>query len=156
MSSSNVSSMNDFLFILLLSFLAMLVLAIICMEDPTKKKKDIESKAEFIITMTWPDEDENDIDLFTEDPNGNIAFFSSREIGVLSLDRDDLGLTNDMVRLKDGTILYVKQNREVMSVRGIIPGEFVVNILLYQRKDNLEREIPVTIVIDKINPNDTL
>jgi hypothetical protein len=50
-----------------LFFLALLVM------NPEAKSGKIDSKAEFIVTMNWPDNHPDDIDLYVEDPLGNIA-----------------------------------------------------------------------------------
>jgi len=50
-----------------LFFLALLAIS------PEDKDGKIASKAEFIITMDWPDKHPDDLDLFVQDPIGNIA-----------------------------------------------------------------------------------
>ena len=57
--------------------------------SPDSKEGKIDSKAEFIITMDWPDNHPDDLDLFVQDPAGNIAWYRHREAGFLTLDRDD-------------------------------------------------------------------
>ena len=61
------------------------------------KEGKIDSKAEFIITMDWPDNHPDDLDLFVQDPAGNIAWYRHREAGFLTLDRDDRGGANDFI-----------------------------------------------------------
>jgi len=65
--------------------------------SPDSKEGKIESKAEFIITMDWPDNHPDDLDLFVQDPAGNIAWYRHREAGFLTLDRDDRGGANDFI-----------------------------------------------------------
>ena len=50
--------------------------------NPEATQGKIESKAEFIITMTWPDSHPDDIDLYAEDPVGNIVWYHLREVGL--------------------------------------------------------------------------
>src|SRR5579864_630732 len=52
------------------SFLFFLALLAVSQESKDGK---IDSKAEFIITMDWPDNHPDDLDLFVQDPAGNIA-----------------------------------------------------------------------------------
>src|SRR5438045_8748592 len=59
--------------------------------NPEAREGKIETKAEFIITMSWPDDHPDDIDLYTEDPLGNIVWYHVREAGVMVHDRGDRG-----------------------------------------------------------------
>ena len=68
-----------------LFFIALLVM------NPEAKQGKIDTKAEFIITMSWPDSHPDDIDLYVEDPLGNIVWYHEREAGFMVLDRDDRG-----------------------------------------------------------------
>ena len=74
-----------------LFFLALLAVS------PDSKEGKIDSKAEFIITMDWPDNHPDDLDLFVQDPVGNVAWYRRREAGFLTLDRDDRGGANDFI-----------------------------------------------------------
>src|SRR3954447_7533012 len=74
-----------------LFFLALLAM------NPEAKEGKIESKAEFLINMTWPDDHPVDLDLDAEDPLGNIVGYHAREAGFMVLDRDDRGSVNNTV-----------------------------------------------------------
>ena len=95
--------------------------------NPEAKEGKIETKAEFIITMTWPDEHPDDIDLYTEDPLGNIVWYHVRESGFLTLDRDDRGSANNSITV-DGRKVSSQFRQETVSVRGIVAGEYTVNV----------------------------
>ena len=136
---------------LLAIFICLFCLTFILMAKKIEKEKKVESKAEFLITITWPEESSNDVDTYVEDPIGNLVFFRSREKGLLHLDRDDLGTKNDTIILPDGTIYEVKENREIVTIRGIIPGEYTVNVHMYLHKDD-KKETLVTVKLEKINP----
>jgi len=58
-----------------LFFLALLAVS------PDAKDGKIDSKAEFMITLDWPDNHPDDLDLFVQDPAGNIAWYRHREAG---------------------------------------------------------------------------
>ena len=60
-----------------LFFIARLAIA------PDAKEGKIDSKAEFIVTMDWPDNHPDDLDLFVQDPAGNIAWYRHREAGFM-------------------------------------------------------------------------
>ena len=46
--------------------------------NPEAKSGKIDSKAEFIISIVWPDNHPDDIDLYVEDPVGNIVWYHER------------------------------------------------------------------------------
>ena len=78
----------DLLFNTLLCFAALFSLAFILI-NPSKKNKNVDAKAEFIITVIWPSEMDDDVDTYVEDPEGNLIAFNRREQGLMHLDRDD-------------------------------------------------------------------
>ena len=51
------------------------------------------------------------------------------------LDKDDLGFANDVVKYEDGTTKKVNINREVVTIRGIIPGEYIINAHYYSARE---------------------
>ena len=74
-----------------LLFIALLSIA----PDATGGKVD--TKAEFLITVSWPDNHPDDIDTFVQDPLGNMVWYRRREAGFMVLDRDDRGGANDFI-----------------------------------------------------------
>ena len=138
----------DLLFNVLIGFVFLFIVSFLLI-NPIAKRADIEVKAEFLITVFWPDNLEDDVDIYVEDPAGNLVWFKSREPGLMHLDRDDLGKRNDEVTTAAGTILF-PENREIVTLRGIVPGEYVVNVHCYFKVG--ADSVPVTIQIDKINP----
>ena len=138
----------DLLFNTLLCFAALFSLAFILI-NPSKKNKTVDAKAEFIITVIWPSEMDDDVDTYVEDPEGNLIAFNRREQGLMHLDRDDTGLSFDTISTSFGLVEY-KENREMVTIRGYVPGEYVVNVHMYTKRENAET--PVTIILEKINP----
>ena len=117
--------------------------------NPEAKEGKIESKAEFIITMTWPDDHPDDIDLYVEDPLGNIVWYHVREGGFLVLDRDDRGSANNTLTV-DGRKLTSPFRQETISIRGIVPGEYVVNVHYFLATRG--GPVPTVVKVEKINP----
>ena len=138
----------DLLFNTLLCFAALFCLAFILI-NPSKKNKTVEAKAEFMITIIWPADMDDDVDTYVEDPEGNLVAFNRREQGLMHLDRDDVGFSSDRIQTSFGIVEY-KENREIVSLRGIVPGEYVVNVHMYTKRE--DKETPVTILLEKINP----
>jgi hypothetical protein len=117
--------------------------------SPEAKDGKIDSKAEFIITMDWPDNHPDDLDLFVQDPIGNIAWYRHREAGFLVLDRDDRGGANDFI-LVNGRKLPSPIREEIVTVRGIVAGEYTVNVSHFQAVSG--QPVEATVKVQKLNP----
>ena len=141
------------LFNTLLCFAALFALSFVLI-NPSKKKNNVRMKAEFMITTTWPRDLDDDVDMYVEDPQGNLVAFMRREEGLMHLDRDDLGHRNDSIDTEWGVIEF-KDNRDIVTIRGTVPGEYVVNVHMYMKRSAVV-EVPVTIQLDKINPYSTV
>ena len=139
----------DLLFNTVLCFAALFALSFILI-NPSKQDKNVEVKAEFIITVTWPNDLNNDVDTYVEDPQGRLVAFMRREEGLMHLDRDDVGKFNDILSTPFGDVEY-NENREVVTLRGTIEGEYVVNVHMYMQRSE-QSPTPVRIQLDKINP----
>jgi hypothetical protein len=144
-----VDPFYDMLFNMLIAFVFCFIVALLAMNPKALKAGDIPSKAEFIINVSWPDLNPNDIDTWVEDPAGNLLWFRQRDAGLMHLDRDDRGMTNDVLTL-NGKEIVNPLNVEVATIRGIEPGEFTVNVNYYETKNG--EPVPVTVSIIKVNP----
>ena len=140
---------TDLLFNALLGFTYLFLIAILFM-NPVAKKGIVDPKAEYIITITWPNKSPDDIDAWVEDPNGNLIWFRNREAGLVHLDRDDRGQINDTITI-NGEEIQNPLNQEVVTIRGIVPGEFVINVHYYASET--QQPLPVTVSVSKINPS---
>ena len=117
--------------------------------SPDSKDGKIDSKAEFIITLDWPDNHPDDLDLFVQDPIGNIAWYRHREAGFLTLDRDDRGGANDFITV-NGRKIPSPIREEIVTVRGVVAGEYTVNISHFQATTG--QPVPATVKVQKLNP----
>ena len=124
----------DFLFILLLAFISMFILALILI-NPVTKKSEVERKAEFLITLEWDKESRDDVDIWVEDPLGKVVSFRNKTVDVMHLDKDDLGQLNDTIRFPDGSTQVIHLNREVVTLRGWVAGEYTINAHMYNKRD---------------------
>lgn len=139
---------TDLLFNALLGFVVMFILSFLLI-NPIARTGAVDPKAEFLITLSWPDGRRDDVDLYVLDPAGNLVWFRAREAGLMHLDRDDLGQRNDVVEI-GGEKIQNPLNQETVSIRGILPGEHVVNVHLYRAVE--ETPVPATIKVEKLNP----
>lgn len=141
---------TDLLFNVLVGFVFLFVIAFILI-NPIAKKSNIIVPAEYMIVLTWPDENDDDIDIWMRDPNGEIIGYQKKDNGVMHLDRDDIGSANDKMDI-DGQSVTIKLNREVVTLRGILPGEYNISIHYYRRNTQDDSRVPVTVEVSKINP----
>ena len=143
-------SFNDILFNALLGFVVLFVLALLLI-NPITKKADIPSKAEIMLTLEWDDESADDIDIWVQGPlMGAPISFQNKHSGSMHLDRDDLGRTSDVMMI-DGERIVIKINREVVTMRGIAPGDYYINIHVYN-KDRNSPPTKYTITLLDVNP----
>jgi hypothetical protein len=144
-----VDPFYDMLFNMLIAFVFCFIVALLAMNPKALKAGDIPAKAEYIINVSWPDMNPNDIDTWVQDPGGNLVWFRAREAGMMHLDRDDRGLANDTIVI-NGKQISNPLNQEVVTLRGIAAGEYTVNVHYYDSKDG--QPVEVTISVIKVNP----
>lgn len=150
--SSKIIS-TDLMSNMLLGFLALFVLAIVRM-NVQKAKQDEESlktEGEFVVVIRWPDDSNDDVDLHVMDPSHRIAYFASRDVGLMHLEHDDQGSTGDTVDTGTESVSVAK-NEERLILRGIVPGEYVVNVHMYGKRD--PRPTPVTAILYRLAGTD--
>jgi len=147
---SSHNTFKDFMFIMVCCIVLFFMIAIV---NQNKNNEGIRHKAEFVITMEWDKEDQNDIDLWLKDPKGNIIYYKDKEAPSMFLDRDDLGHQNDAIEV-GGVTKIIKINQEIISIRSFVPGRWIVAIHFYKRHDKKPpgTEIPVNIQMNKMNP----
>lgn len=139
---------TDILLNVLMGFSIMVFIAFSLIR-PEMLTGDVEVKADYLITTTWPDNHPDDIDTYVQDPGGNIVWYHNPEAGLLSLERDDRGNFKDVVVI-NGERITNPLNQETVTMRGIIAGEYVVNVHHYVA--NGVDPVPVTVKVERINP----
>ena len=143
-------SFNDVLFNALLGFVVLFVLALLLI-NPITKKSDIPAKAEIMIIVEWDDESSDDIDTWVKGPlMGAPISFQNKHSGMMHLDRDDLGRTSDTMII-DGEKIVIKVNREVVTMRGIVAGDYYINIHVYNKATGSE-VTKYTVTLLDVNP----
>jgi hypothetical protein len=132
-----------------LQVLAFLFFIALLAMRPAAETGRVVKRAEFIITMTWPDRHPDDVDLYVQDPAGKLVWYNQRDVGLMVLERDDRGDTNDFAVVQSRKIpLPVRE--ELVSIRGVMAGEYTVNIHLYQHLATAP--VPVSVKVEKLNP----
>ena len=152
-----VDPFYDMLFNMLIAFVFCFIVALLAMNPTKSKAGDVPAKAEYIITLSWPDLDPNDIDTWVRNPAGEVVWFRNREAGLMYLDRDDRGESNSSI-IVNGKRVVSPFRQEVVTIRGIVPGEYVVNAHYYESKEvdtsnpKSGQPVDVTLSVVKVNP----
>jgi len=163
--SSSAFSFIDMLFNLLIGFTFLFVVAFLFI-NPIAKKAELDPKAEYLIVMTWADGSSSDIDLWVKDHNGNIVSFRNRDIALMHLDRDDLGIANDVYSeiypnwsnsSKENERNELRLiNREVVSIRSKSERTYTVTVHFYANVLHLNNTPPppelITVELIRVNP----
>jgi len=148
MGRSGSDPFTDLLFNALLTFTFLFLISLLLINPPAKSGI-INPKAEFLITISWEDGNTNDIDTWVQGPQGAKVWYKQAQNGLMHLDRDDRGQTND-TQLVDGQEIVNPLNQEVVTIRGRPPGEFIVNVHYYKSDD--KQQVPVTVYVAEVNP----
>ena len=129
----------------------------------TTKVKDedagIKKDAQYIITMSWPNNINCDVDIWVRDPNKRVVSYQVKDVGVMHIERDDQGWVNDLMTYLKLEPSQQLNNSETWVLRGKLAGRFTVNIHLYSCAVNDKAvpmgqpmEVPVTLELTKLNP----
>lgn len=147
-TAAGTDPFTDLLFNVLLGFILLFFVAILFL-SPADETGKIDIDAQYVISVTWPDNSPDDIDTWVQDPKGNITWFKNRSSGLVHLDRDDRGMLNDTIELQGKTIAN-PLNQEIAAIRGQMPGEFIVNLHYYDTETF--NPVPVSVKVAKVNP----
>jgi len=148
----NSTAFLDLLFNLVLGFVLLFIFSFRLI-NPSLKKTDtnVKTKAEFMITVTWPDSSKDDVDTWVQDPTGRRLSYRNKDLPTAHLDRDDRGLYADTITLPDGRLIICPHNQELTTIRGIMSGEWILNIHMYAKRES--EPTPIEVRIDKLNPS---
>lgn len=140
---------TDILFNALLGFAVMVFIAFALIR-PDAKTGMVDTKAEMIVTVSWPDNNPDDVDTYVQEPNGNVVWYNAMQKGLVTLDRDDRGNYLDEMTV-NGELIQIPLNQETVTMRGVVPGEYVINV--YHFANPTEEPVPVTVKVEKVNPH---
>lgn len=165
------NTFTDLLFNILVGIVFLFILALLLI-NPIAKDATVKKNAEWIIEMSWPNDNDCDMDLWVRDPDGNVVSFKKKAAGMMHIERDDLGRTTDIFTDSSGNKFITDENREIWTLRGKMEGEYVVNIHAYTCRDDEDAvqlmdgtkitkhkevgdaiNVPVTVKIIRVNPS---
>jgi hypothetical protein len=127
---------RDVIMLALAGFVAMVILLLPHLNPPGEDARaDAEPPGNVIVEIRWPDEIDSDVDLWVAAPGDIPVGYSNKGGVIFNLLRDDLGKRADATGM----------NYEVSYSRGIVAGEYTVNVHLYRNTAGV-LPIPVTVV----------
>jgi hypothetical protein len=114
----------------------LLLIIVIMMKQPHNPEMDVTTQPPgmVIVEIRWPDDLNTDVDLWVRAPGDSPVGYSNRAGTIFNLLRDDLGLVRDTLSL----------NYENSYSRGAPPGEYIVNIHLY---NDIARAAPIDVIV---------
>lgn len=126
---------RDVITLALAGFVVCVILLLPHVNPPGAKTADnVEPPGNVIIEARWPDDLDSDVDLWVQGPGDVPVGYSNKGGALFNLLRDDLGKRGDATGL----------NYEVSYSRGIVAGEYTVNVHLYR---NPSRVVPVPVTV---------
>lgn len=135
---------RDVIMLALMGFVVIVVLLLPHI-NPSKfdENVDINPPGNVIVEIRWPDELDTDVDLWVQGP-GDVPVGYSNKGGVLfNLLRDDLGFSGDVTKI----------NYENSFSRGIVEGEYTINLHLYRNRSGVMPIEVIVVVSVKENPD---
>lgn len=115
---------NRWLAVPFIDFLLLLVGVTVLMAHPILSQQKSQSKpvADFALYVAWDLGRNTDVDVYVQGPDGKVAWFSRKDVGYMSIDRDDLG------RVRDSGPL----NQEIVAFRAPLDGSYLVSVHTYR------------------------
>jgi hypothetical protein len=135
---ANDTVFRDVIMLALAGFMTVviLMLAHINPKAAAQATQDVPPPGNVMIEANWPPDYDSDVDLWVQAPGDNPVGYSNKGGAVFNLLRDDLGHQLDISGL----------NYESSFSRGVIPGEYTVNLHLYRNRAR-NSTVPVTVVV---------
>ena len=127
---------RDVVMLALAGFVVLVIMLLPHLNPPGARTADaMTPPGNVIVEVRWPDAIDADVDLWVQAPGDVPVGYSNKGGAVFNLLRDDLGKRADVTGL----------NYETSYSRGILPGEYTVNLHLY-RNPSKAYPVPVTVV----------
>jgi len=126
--SSNLAFV-DLLFNLLVGFTSLFIIAFL-MINPVARDGEVTPPVKMFVEIEWDKDAHTDIDLFVRGPDGVTVFYGKRDGAYMTLQRDDLGASNDTY-LINGEVVVIKRNYEIINFTELPPGEYVIAVFYF-------------------------
>jgi hypothetical protein len=127
---------RDVVMLALAGFVVLVIMLLPHLNPPgARTADDTVPPGNVLVEVRWPDEIDADVDLWVQAPGDVPVGYSNKGGAVFNLLRDDLGSRSDVTGL----------NYETSYSRGMLPGEYTVNLHLYRNASRVY-PVPVTVV----------
>ncbi len=120
-ADSSGTVFRDVLMLALIGFVAMVVMLLPHISKTQDETDEHTPPGNVVVEMHWPDELPVDVDLWVQAPNDVPVGFWNQGSQFFNLLRDDLGIEGDASG----------RNYEVSYSRGILAGDYTVNVHMY-------------------------
>ncbi len=137
---------RDVTLVALAGFMAIVLILLPFVNRRTEPDKEANAAdpGNVVIEMIWPADMDADVDLWVRAPGDLPVGYSNKGSAIVNLLRDDLGHYNDLTDI----------NYEVSYSRGIVAGEWIVNVHAFRTDPDNPPPIPVSVVISVKKPTD--
>ena len=123
---SNNLAFVDMFMNMLVGVTALCLLAFILI-NPIAKTGIVTPPDKLIIELTWDDNSEKDMDLYTRGPVGNTVYYGNKNNGYVTLRKDDLGNSTETYHV-NGVPVIIRRNYEVITLNDLPAGDYMVNV----------------------------
>lgn len=137
----STTSMIDMFMLLTVGFVTLFILAFILIKPVVPKTQDIPLEEQLLIKLEWDDTINADLDLWLKNPVGNIVSFKNKDVHGVTLERDDLGHTNEWTML-NGQAMPIFSNYEVIRIKNLVDGDYFVAVHYYSSRGKPGTPLP--------------
>lgn len=111
--------------------LCCILIVLLLTQNPKASPPHPPTFGQYAAMISWPAASNDDVDLYVRDPQGRICYFAAASAGLMNLEHDDLGAAAS----ETSGAVRVGRNVERVVIRGAQPGEYTVNVQMYDDTD---------------------
>jgi hypothetical protein len=138
--------------LLILGYFMLMVVLLVVVPHVKQQQDGLKPKAEYLVTLTWGDHRNIDLDLWLKHEKCVVAYLS-RECVDIGLDRDSRGYITNASINPDGSVASVSPNQEVIAIRSKLPGDYLTAVNYYDLgSDPAGIPVDCTVELIKLNP----
>jgi hypothetical protein len=134
---------TDMTLLLLLTLVTVIVVLLKYFHPPGEEADAYDPPGSLIADIRWPGDRDVDVDLWVKPPKGGAIGYSRKGSEVMDLLRDDLGHLDDIGAL----------HMETAFSRTLPPGEWIVNVQIYNLRDHAG-PVPIDVTVRRKHPNE--